>query len=75
MEVAQLIGELNESILGWKRYYGMIKPDEQFQELDAYVAEGLARALAIRMADGRLSRDVDPYDMIKTLEFLQKIPT
>jgi hypothetical protein len=40
LEVPQLIGELNESILGWKRYYGMIKPDEQFQERDAYVAEG-----------------------------------
>jgi group II intron reverse transcriptase/maturase/CRISPR-associated endonuclease Cas1 len=74
LEVPQLIDKLNESIVGWKRYYGMIKPDEQFRELDAYVAEGLARALAMCMAAGRLSRDVDPYDMIKPLEFLQEIP-
>jgi Group II intron, maturase-specific domain/Reverse transcriptase (RNA-dependent DNA polymerase) len=70
LEIPELVGELNESILGWKRYYGMVKPTEQFQELDAYIGEGLARALAMRMTAGHLSRDVDPYGMLKALEAL-----
>lgn len=73
-QVPHLIAEINESILGWKRYYGMVKPVEQFQELDGYIAEGLARALALRIAKGELRRDADLYGMIRGLEFLQDVP-
>src|SRR5437870_6340841 len=48
LSTPHLVAALNESILGWQRYYGMIQPHEQFQELDGYIAEGLARALAMR---------------------------
>jgi group II intron reverse transcriptase/maturase/CRISPR-associated endonuclease Cas1 len=73
VEVPRLVAELNESILGWKRYYGMIQPDEQFQELDAFIAEGLARALAIRMERGALPRQADLYGLLTGLEFLQDV--
>ena len=74
VEIPALVDELNESILGWKRYYGMIQPGEQFQELDGYIAEGLARALAMRMAKGDLPRHADLYGLLKGLEFLQEVP-
>ncbi len=60
--VPRLVTELNESILGWQRYYGMVQPHEQFQELDGYIAEGLARALATRMNIGATVRNTDLYE-------------
>lgn len=72
-EVPQLVAKLNESILGWKRYYGMIQPAEQFQELDGYIAEGLARALEKRLASGQIARQTDLYGLLTTLEFLQDV--
>ena len=74
LQPPQLVEKLNESILGWKRYYGMVQPVEQFQELDTYIAEGLARALAQRLVQGALPRNADLYDMLKALEFLHEIP-
>lgn len=32
--VSTVIQEVNESILGWKRYYGTVQPAEQFSQLD-----------------------------------------
>jgi group II intron reverse transcriptase/maturase/CRISPR-associated endonuclease Cas1 len=68
--VPQLIEKLNESILGWKRYYGMVQPVEQFQALDGYIAEGLARALALRLARGELERNADLPSLLTDLAFL-----
>ena len=73
LEVPRLITELNESILGWKRYYGMVQPAEQFQQVDDYIAEGLASNLALRMTKGELRRDADLYGLIRELEFLQDL--
>lgn len=70
----RFLEELNESVLGWKRYYGTIRPEEQFRELDEYIAEGLARALAKRMASGEIARNADLYGMLKGLELLQDMP-
>ena len=68
--VPQLIDKLNESILGWKRYYGMVQPVEQFQALDGYIAEGLARALALRLTRGDLERNADLSSLLTELAFL-----
>jgi group II intron reverse transcriptase/maturase len=68
--VPQLIEKLNESILGWKRYYGMVQPVEQFQALDGYIAEGLARALALRLTHGELERNADLLSLLADLAFL-----
>ena len=72
--VPRLVAELNESILGWQRYYGMVRPHEQFQELDSYIAEGLARALALRMNTGATVRNTDLYEHLKDLAFLRHVP-
>jgi CRISP-associated protein Cas1 len=71
--VPNLIEKLNESIVGWKRYYGEIQPVEQFRELDSYIAEGLARALSLRVMHGELRRDADFYGMLHDLVFLQDV--
>jgi group II intron reverse transcriptase/maturase len=68
--VPQLIAKLNETILGWKRYYGMVQPVEQFQALDGYIAEGLARALALRLTRGDLERNADLLSLLADLAFL-----
>ena len=74
LSTPHLVAELNESILGWQRYYGMIQPHEQFQELDGYIAEGLARALAMRTPEGKALRNADLYEHIKDLAFLRHVP-
>lgn len=71
--VPQLITKVNESIDGWWRYYGTVQPVEQFQQLDGFMAEGLARALATRVTKGELRRDADFYGMIHDLHFLQDL--
>jgi len=73
LSVPNLIEKLNESIVGWKRYYGAIQPTEQFRELDSYIAEGLARALSLRVTHGELRRDADFYGMIRDLALLQDV--
>ena len=67
--VSTVVQEVNESILGWQRYYGIVQPAEQFSQLDGFIAEGLARALSNRITDGELPRNADLYSMIRELEF------
>lgn len=73
-DVPQLVATLNEVLLGWQRYYGAWQPSEQFRQLDAFVAEGLARALAKRMQVGALPRDVDLPTLLSELVFLTPKP-
>lgn len=74
VDMPQLVTELNASVLGWQRYYGMVQPSEQFQELDTYIAEGVARALAIRLGDGRLTKNADLPGTLQDLAFLAPVP-
>jgi group II intron reverse transcriptase/maturase/CRISPR-associated endonuclease Cas1 len=70
-QLPRLLSKLNESIEGWRRYYGMVNPGEQFAELDRYIAEGLARALEQRFDGNKLPTKADLYGMIESLQFLQ----
>lgn len=66
----RLLDKLNESILGWKRYYGTVQPLEQFQALDGFIAEGLARALAGRLNHGAIPSNTDLTSLLRKLTFL-----
>lgn len=70
LPLPRLLDKLNESILGWKRYYGQVHPVEQFQALDGFIAEGLARALAGRLGNGSLPRNTDLARLLSQLTFL-----
>lgn len=73
LSLPQLVAKLNESILGWKRYYGTVQPLAQFQALDGYLAEGLARALVLRLTRGELARDADLPALLADLAFLCEV--